>query len=455
MANKIRIDGTTANSFQIGKTGDGDLQAASITTPHDYGLNMNLGITGLQLMVQTSQDTQVQALTLDETNIAFVAPDIYFDGNVHMNGGTPLIVNGGSPGEVLSSDGAGSVGFKGGFVEKSTTSTLIPVYTYSGSPQSSSGSFTIVFNNTNDATTFLNDRGTEITFNDAGATQQTYLITGISNKTIDTVNVTFDYSSSISQGSYTGQSTADNSVLIQSGTLYLSPISLSSDIANVKITGGASGQVLSTDGLGNVSFQSGFTSVVTGSSTMSVQITTGYYAGHPDINLGAGLAIRFSSIEDATRFINNPNDSFNFLDGMGDSTTSTNSVWVISGVTNKFKPFQGDDTYVQIYWTSSQNIGSYQGNINIVEITETTPSETILSPTTLTADIANTKITGGASGQVLSTDGSGNLTWTTPTSGGGGNLIVSTRSGTYSVTISSGGGLTVATRSGDVTVNIN
>lgn len=84
------------------------------------------------------------------------------------------------------------------------------------------------------------------------------------------------------------------------------------------------------------------------------------------------------------------------------------------------------------------------GNVN-------TPDLTVTGISNLGSN-ANVKITGGNSGQVLSTDGAGNLSWS---SGGGGSgfFSVYTRTGTVIVNVSSGI-LTIVGRSGNVNVYV-
>jgi hypothetical protein len=68
--------------------------------------------------------------------------------------------------------------------------------------------------------------------------------------------------------------------------------------------------------------------------------------------------------------------------------------------------------------------------------------------------VGNLHITGGANGQVLSTDGSGNLSFQTPAAASGGNIYVFTRSsGTVNIQVSLGS-ITIVGRSGNISIPI-
>lgn len=68
--------------------------------------------------------------------------------------------------------------------------------------------------------------------------------------------------------------------------------------------------------------------------------------------------------------------------------------------------------------------------------------------------VANVHITGGANGQVLTTDGAGNLSFQTPAAASGGNIYVYTRSsGTVHIQVQLGS-ITVVGRSGNIAIPI-
>lgn len=68
--------------------------------------------------------------------------------------------------------------------------------------------------------------------------------------------------------------------------------------------------------------------------------------------------------------------------------------------------------------------------------------------------VGNLHITGGNSGQVLSTDGLGNLSFQTPAAASGGNIYVYTRSsGTINIQVQLGS-ITVVGRAGNISIPV-
>ena len=68
-------------------------------------------------------------------------------------------------------------------------------------------------------------------------------------------------------------------------------------------------------------------------------------------------------------------------------------------------------------------------------------------------NVGNVKITGGSAGQLLSTDGSGNLSWANSGGGGGGFFYVGTRTGSIQITVTMGN-LVIGSRSGNIYVPV-
>lgn len=67
---------------------------------------------------------------------------------------------------------------------------------------------------------------------------------------------------------------------------------------------------------------------------------------------------------------------------------------------------------------------------------------------------ANVKITGGANGQYLKTDGAGNLSWSSGGGGGTGFFLVNTRTGSVQIDVLARA-LTIVGRSGNISVYIS
>ena len=69
-------------------------------------------------------------------------------------------------------------------------------------------------------------------------------------------------------------------------------------------------------------------------------------------------------------------------------------------------------------------------------------------------DVANLKMSGGTTGQVLTTDGVGNLSFTTPSTAQGGNIYVFTRSsGTVYIEVELGS-IVIVSRSGNISIPV-
>ena len=145
-------------------------------------------------------------------------------------------------------------------------------------------------------------------------------------------------------------------------------------VGNVKITGGTNAYVLSTDGSGNLSWV---------------------------VQSGGGGG---SSISNGNSNVNIPtsNGNINF-------TAVGNTNMVITGT-----------------------------SINVASILNTTGNVTFTGANVSLGAVGNVKITGGTNAYVLSTDGSGNLSWVAQSGGGGGGSSIS--NGTSNVNIAASDG---------------
>jgi hypothetical protein len=150
------------------------------------------------------------------------------------------------------------------------------------------------------------------------------------------------------------------------------------NVANIKITGGTNGYVLQTDGAGNLSWTAQ---------------TGGGGNGSPG---GSNTQVQFNN---AGTFGGDSDFTYN-------STTNTLTVDTISGANATFSNKVIVNSNLTVNTSAVLRVA---GNINSVG-----------SPNISFGTISNIHITGGTSGQVIATDGAGNLYWTTG-GGGGGN----------------------------------
>ena len=148
-----------------------------------------------------------------------------------------------------------------------------------------------------------------------------------------------------------------NTALTMTGVTTLGPIS------NVKISGGSSGYVISTDGSGNLSW---------------VAQSGGGGGGGTGYNLSNG-------------------NSSVFVNSNAAITVSANGVANIVSLLDT-------QSYVNTALSVSGNISLTGANVSL-------------------GPVANIKITGGSSGYVLSTDGVGNISWVAQTGGTGYNIV--------------------------------
>jgi hypothetical protein len=163
--------------------------------------------------------------------------------------------------------------------------------------------------------------------------------------------------------------------VVTAGNLTVSGKSTLGNIGNISITGGTVGQFIKTDGAGNLSFTSATTAA--GGSNSQVQFNSnGAFEG--------SNALTFSSSSNtltATNFAGN---------GAG-----------LSGL-------------------AAANIS---GSANLTGL--------IVTGTSVLGDITNVRVTGGTNGQVLRTDGTGNLSWGTGSTGNIGATNLDGNANTY------------------------
>jgi len=187
-------------------------------------------------------------------------------------------------------------------------------------------------------------------------------------------------------------------------------------VANVHITGGTTGQAIITDGAGNLTF--GNVTVAADPAPMPTYIPVGdvitISANYQGL-FGYPITIDGTMTVDGVLIDINDNRS----EGGGTPGGST--------------------TQLQY-----NNAGSFGG------ISTATYSGGQLS----LGSNAQVKITGGTTGQVLSTDGAGNLSWTTGGGGSTGFLSITSRSGIIEVNII-GGYLNVVGRAGIIPIPIS
>lgn len=109
------------------------------------------------------------------------------------------------------------------------------------------------------------------------------------------------------------------------------------------------------------------------------------------------------------------------------------------------------------YSVQFNSIGSFGGNgtftFNPTTQLTTIPNVTVTGNSVLGSN-ANVKISGGISGQVLSTDGTGNLSWISGGGGTGSYFDVIARNGPVRINLTGPGQFTIIGRSGSIVVPV-
>jgi hypothetical protein len=247
-----------------------------------------------------------------------------------------------------------------------------------------------------------------------------------------------------------------------------SNVSLGSN-ANVKITGGSSGQYLQTDGSGSLTWAtvsaSGSSSNIT-NGTSNVNIATS--GGNITASVGGTANIVTITTTGLVLSGNLTANSLTLGTGTGGNLTDVNYVVAnyFSGNGNLLAYITGSNVigYVPLATasntaTSATTAGTVttaaQPNITSVGtlsgLTSTGVIDFLSTSNVSLGSVTNLHITGGTNGYVLSTDGSGTLSWIAQSGGGGGggsNIV----NGTSNVNIATSGGNITASVGGTADV---
>lgn len=223
---------------------------------------------------------------------------------------------------------------------------------------------------------------------------------------------------------------------------------------NVKITGGSSGQVLTTDGTGNLSWATVTSSsggTVAGSNTQIQFNNSGSFGASANLtftntsntlavdnitlistgNLTGGNLVSASYLTGTLTTQNQPN--ITSVGTLTNTTIAANANLTLSGSLSRLSGanlisagyFSGNGAL--LVTLTGANVAGQVGNALVAGTVYTnaqpnitslgTLSSVTISGTTNLGAVSNVTVTGGTSGQFLSTDGTGNLSWATVSSG--------------------------------------
>ena len=219
-------------------------------------------------------------------------------------------------------------------------------------------------------------------------------------------------------------------------------------VGNVKITGGTNAYVLSTDGSGNLSWvaQSGggnVSSISNGNSNVNIPTSNGNInftaVGNTSMVItGTGVNVAGTLNVTGNANVSNigaTNGVFTNVSGNGSglsSITGANVTGTVSSATNAVSATTAGSASTAGYATNAGSATS-AGYANVVtdnaqpNITSVgTLTSLAVTGTANLGAVGNVKITGGSNGYVLSTDGTGNLSWASQT---GSNIVVDSFTG--------------------------
>jgi hypothetical protein len=226
-------------------------------------------------------------------------------------------------------------------------------------------------------------------------------------------NELFRVDSGYGFGSSNGNITTTDTLTLTSNTLNISAnIANLGNVSNIVIGGGSNGQVLTTNGSGNLSW----TTVSGGSGSSNTIYQT--MANVPNANVV--ITAYASNYDEGNGILNYYQGATYFID---ESNVGSPTFYVDFRQSVTGGPYtssvNSDAGYVYMYASNSKGIGEVSiGADNIINISS--GNVTFTSGNLSLGDISSVHINGGNSGEVLSTDGSGNLSWIS--AGGGGSL---------------------------------
>ena len=414
-ANVILANGdiTTSNitstvAFIGSLTGNASGSAATVTTAAQPNITSTGSLTGLTV----SNATGIVNFTTS-ANVTLGAV-----GNLHISGGTN--------GYVLSTDGSGALSWISAAVASGSNIVLDTfsgngvqtVFTLTNAPTSENytliningvsqlhSAYTVANANVTLSTAPANGASIEVmTFNLGGG--------GSSGNTSNISNGTSNVSIATSGGNVTTSVAGNANIIIVTGTG-----------VNVAGTLNATGNLTA----GNVSATT-FTGALTGAATTAGTVTTAAQPNITSVGTLTSLAVT-GNITSGNANLGNLVTA-NFFTGNGYLLTGVgNATAIVNGNSNVNIPSANGN--VNISAAGNANIIVVTGTgVNVAGTLNTTGNTTFTGANVNLGAVANLHISGGTTGYVLSTDGSGALSWiSAAVAASGSNIVVDTFSG--------------------------
>lgn len=199
-------------------------------------------------------------------------------------------------------------------------------------------------------------------------------------------------------------------------TLRVTGSAILPDASNVSIGGGSNGQVLTTDGAGNLSWTTPTATatlpISNGTSNIDIATANGDItfssAGNANILTISGTGITVSGIS-----ILGGNADVKILGGIPGQALTTDGLGNLSWASPAAAlPLANGTSNVNIPVANGPVTISANGVTNVASFLDS--DITFVASNVNLGGNANVKITGGTAGQALVTDGAGNLSWATP-----------------------------------------
>lgn len=206
----------------------------------------------------------------------------------------------------------------------------------------------------------------------------------------------FNAIAGFSVGSDTVLEVIDSSANVSASNLTVSGLSTLGSVSNVKITGGTSGYVLSTDGTGNLSWITNDAGVA-GANTQVQFNNAGAF--------GASANFTFNSSTNTLSVTNIVANGAGLTSLAGANVTGQVGNALIAGT---------------VYTNAQPNITSVGTLTGLSVSGNSTFSNIAVTGESNLGSIANITITGGSAGYTIVTDGAGNLSWSAAAGGGTG-----------------------------------
>ena len=207
-------------------------------------------------------------------------------------------------------------------------------------------------------------------------------------------------------------------------------------VGNVKITGGSSSQYLQTDGTGNLSWVSisASSTLANGNSNVNIPSSNGNVnisaVGNANVVVVTGTGANISGTLQVSgqsnlgnvgnvRIIGGSNNQFLQTDGTGNLTWSSISSSSTLANGNSAVTIPTIDGNINLTANNNTSFVVTSTGVNVSGTLNTTGNVSFTGANVSLGNVSNVKITGGTANYVLSTNGSGNLSWVAQSGGGG------------------------------------